>query len=113
MRHREDEELKDQCFSRQTSHRRGIPCSVGRIPCSAKQIRCSVPNRELSAAHWNCGTNGRKSAAESAEMIGNFKSSLFVTLFSGNVRCKADADRLICFEFWKCLTRSNTPHGSG
>jgi hypothetical protein len=58
-----------------------FPVSIDEFPVPAKQIRCCVQNRESSAAPWNCSANGRQNPAESAEMVENFKNSLFFSLF--------------------------------
>jgi len=44
----------------------------------------------LSAARWNCSANGRQNAAKSAEMTGNFKNSLLISLFSVRHRALPD-----------------------
>src|SRR5712672_2561883 len=59
-----------------------FPVSIREFPVQTKQIRCSVQNRESSAAPWNRSANGRQNPAETAEMVENFKNSLFLSLFS-------------------------------
>src|SRR5215510_15704432 len=56
------------------------------IPCLGEGIPCSAPNRESSAAHWNCSANGRRSPRKAPKWPEISDISLLFPLLSGKCR---------------------------